>query len=109
MIPAKAAQNFVPTAINTLGQAFSRSNLNQQYTAQLSNNGMVGNTLGVGIQLNYMAMLERSFRERHKTDVRCQMHLSGRRLAHGDTSGVHTGGVQPYVQAFLTNTVMVQN
>ena len=114
MIPSKANASFTPTDIPNLGQAFSRQALNQDYSQQLINGasasgGMVGNVLVDGLQINYLAMMERAFRERHKTDVRCQMHLCGRRLAHGDPNGVHTGAVKAHVQSFINSTVVVPN
>ena len=120
MIPSRAS-SFNPTNISQLGYPVLRSSLNQEYSQQLTTatsnspgnqgatGGMVGNIIVSGLQINYMAMWERSFRERHKTDVRCQMHLCGRRLAHGDQQGVHVGLVQPFVQQFINVTKVVPN
>lgn len=113
MIPTRAS-TFNPLSIASLGTAFSRYDLNLEYAQQLSGtpsdtSGCIGHTIADGLQINYLAMMERAFRERHKTDVRCQMHLAGRRLAHGDTNGVHTGAVKPYVQSFIDGAVTVPN
>lgn len=111
MIPSRAG-SFSPTSIADQGSAFSRFMLNKEYSDNLNNGvtdttGMMGNIIVDGIQINYMAMLERSFRERHKTDVRLQMHVSGRRIAHGLENGVHTGGVKAFVQSYIDNTRVV--
>jgi hypothetical protein len=107
MIPSRAG-TFSPTSIASLGTAFNRQALNQDYAQQMSGSGKstVGDTIRAGLQINYLAMLERAFRERHKTDVRCQMHVTGRRIAHGLAGGVHTGSVQAHVQSFINNNVV---
>jgi len=109
MVPSTSG-TFNPTDIPNLSTPFNRTALNTEYSQQLSGSsssgGMMGNIIVDGLQIAYMSMWERSFRERHKTDVRMQMHLAGRRRTHGDpTDGVHKGCVQKYVQAFLDNTV----
>ena len=116
MIPSKAG-SFKPTDIKNLGKAFDRTAVNQEYPDMLNNgasetDGMMGNIIVDGLQINYMAMWERSFRERHKTDVRLQMHVAGRRTAHGlnkssgsdPIKGVHTGAIQPFVQNYIDQT-----
>lgn len=109
MIPSRAG-TFVSTDIANLGTAFSRRDLNLDYTAQHTNDptatsGMVGNVIVDGLQINYLGMLERAFRERHKTDVRLQMHLCGRRLAHGDAAGIHVA-IKNYTQNYIDNTLV---
>ena len=111
MIPSRSG-TFNPTDIFNLSTAFKRTDLNKEYESQLTSKrsstteGMMGNIIVDGLQIAYMSMWERSFRERHKTDVRMQMHLAGRRTTHGDpTAGVHNGCVKKYVQSFLDNTI----
>ena len=112
MIPTYSP-SFSPTNVPNLGTAFSRTALNTDYANQLSGGGTatgyIGHQMVDGIQINYLAMMERAFRERHKTDVRCQLHLCGRRIGHGQTNGVHTGSVQPYVQSLIDNSQVVVN
>jgi hypothetical protein len=106
MIPTNAT-DFDPTDIENLGEAFNRDDLNSEYADQLKGSDTdcnMGNIMADNAQLAYMMMWERSFRERHKTDVRMRMHLAGRRKAHGDDQhGIHIGCVKDYVQSFIDN------
>jgi hypothetical protein len=109
MIPdaAGGGWTFDPTDIPNIGDPFDRSGPNATYAAEYSGSGSPDNeirtVMGTHVEINYMGMMERAFRERHRTVVRAQYLLAGRRKAHGDTSyGVHKASVQGYVTELFT-------
>ena len=49
------------------------------------------------LEMDYLSVMERSFRLRHMSPVRAIALTAGRRLAHGDENGVHTV-IRTYIQ-----------
>jgi len=96
---------FDPTDIPDMGDPFDRTDVNQDYIDEFTGAGENKSRIAAGtsIEIGYMAMMERSFRERHRTPTRACMLLSGRRKAHGDAAnGVHKGSVEAFIQEMLT-------
>lgn len=86
-----------PTDIAALGNGFDRSQLHADYSAEHADNGQRNKAMGYSIQINYLGMMERAFRERHRTPTRALMLLAGRKRAHSDPAGVPQGSVLAYV------------
>lgn len=105
MIPTASGWTFNPTQIAGMATPFDRSGPNATYAAEYTGSGddEIRVIMGTHVEIHYMGMMERAFRERHRTVVRAQYLLGGRRLAHGDASyGVHKASVQGYVQELFT-------
>lgn len=68
--------------------AFDRSGINSTYLdVSRSADGSVGDAGAMKLQLDYLSVMERSFRSRHATPVRCLMHASARHAGHAHTQG----------------------
>lgn len=90
-----------PSDLGGMVQAFDRSDANSVYESAVSNPaspGTVGDLLVSKTQIDYTAILERGFRARMASPVRCLVHASARRIGHGDPAGVFKSGVIGYVQ-----------
>ena len=77
--------------IPALHLAFDRELLNEQYRDFHSKNDISTTSGGAAVlkqQIDYTAAAERAYRLRHATVVRCIMHHSIRREAHGHEVGV---------------------
>ena len=75
--------------------AFDRDALNAVYIAVVSDDaqrGRIGAASVLKLQIDYIAALERSFRTRHATSVRCRIHAGGRRRGHGASGGLFDTG-----------------
>jgi len=98
MIPTNASSHD-PTDIQSLEDGFDRSTLNANYAAEYNGSGEdhVRVVMGTNMQICYMGMMERAFRERHRTACRPFSHLAGRKKAHGIADGVHKGSVWKHV------------
>lgn len=103
MVPTAAGWTFDPLDIPNMGIPFSRVAVNSQYAQEYAGGGYnkIHVVMALSIQLNYSAMMERAFRDRHKTVVRATAHLGGRKAAHGSSSGVHIASVKAHVQDLL--------
>lgn len=97
---------FSPFNIEGMKTPFDRTDVNQlyqdEYDPSKADSGSADNeirvAMGANLQIAYMGMMERSFRERHKTPCRALLHATGRKKAHGDAStGVHKQYVQNYI------------
>lgn len=72
-------------------KAFDRSDANNNYAQLLadgSNPGTTGDAIALKTQIDYVGCMERAFRARHATPVRCLAHNSARRVGHGHPAGV---------------------
>jgi hypothetical protein len=105
MIPTGYSGGWVfnPTNIAGLHDPFTRGEANTALSNEYSGSGdnQVNLTMGYGLQIGYMGMMERAFRDRHRTVTRAQMLVSGRKAAHGDASGVHKGAVEGHITELL--------
>jgi hypothetical protein len=69
--------------------AFDRSGVNASYqNVHASADGSVGAAGSLKLQLDYMSIMERSFRSRHATGLRCLMHTAARHAGHSHSQGV---------------------
>jgi len=99
---------FEPTTIADLGDPFDRTAPNSAYSDEYTGSGSSTNevraVMGKHMEINYMGMMERAFRERHRTSVRAGQLAAGRRNAHADSSyGIHKRGIQGYIQTLLNS------
>ena len=91
---------FQPHNVPELGDPFDRTDVGAEYADEYSGTGTneIRAVMGTHIQLGYMGMMERAFRERHRICTRALLLVAGRRLAHADTTyGIHKVGVEGYV------------
>jgi len=103
MIPPQNGWSGDPTEIEDLKEPFDRTDSNTEAVDVYTENRGIGEAAGREAEIGYMGMMERSFRDRHKTAVRAHLHAAGRRKAHGLVDGIHTGtmGVLSYIQGLL--------
>jgi len=92
--------------IKNLSAAFERSGPNQKYEEEMSkgSESTVGVCMGAKVQIDYLGMMERAFRARNASPIRCYTHAASRRKAHGDPQGVHVNSVLE----FVTNLMKVK-
>jgi hypothetical protein len=65
-----------------MNSAFSRDVLNSMYSAALfdpNTGGTVGDCITAKAQIDWIATMERAFRTRHASRIRCAAHASARR------------------------------
>lgn len=83
---------------------FDRENIDTNYAELIQDGtdpGTCGDVISVKTQGDYIAIMERAFRARHATPVRCIAHAMGRRFGHSYDAGVFLGGVLKHVQDAL--------
>lgn len=77
-----------PLDVFDLANAFLRTNVGLQYgTALASPLGSSGDAASAKVQSDSMAVMERSFRLRHATNVRCALHAASRRAGQSSPLG----------------------
>ena len=84
-----------------LGEPFDRQDLNQQYAdahQDAAAPGTVGDVVAIKLQIDYLAMMERSFRIRHSSPIRDICHMFARHKGHGNGKGVFQNQVLGHVQ-----------
>ncbi len=109
MIPAgySGGWTFDPVDIPNIGDPFDRTDVNLAYVGEYTGGGedKIKVAMGLNVEVGYMCMMERAFRERHRTCTRALMLLAGRCKAHGDaTNGVHKASVEGFVQELLATS-----
>lgn len=90
-IPDKVKWSADPLKIPEIEKAFDREKINENYRDLIKDanaGGTTGETMVLKQQLDYVAALERAYRLRHATSIRCSLHNSIRREAHGHAKGV---------------------
>lgn len=91
-----------PLNIPAMSEPFKRDQPNSDYEDELNkDDGSIGVCMAHKVTVDYMGMMERSFRARHMTSIRGQAHAATTRQAHGLAQGVHQGVVLQYVQDLL--------
>ena len=93
-----------PLDVGGISSAFDRDAINQQYAEMLNDpadSGSLGSCLALKLQVDWLAMLERAFRARHATSVRCAVHSAARRKGHSSGGGVFAVGTLAYVQDII--------
>lgn len=93
-----------PLDIEGIRLAFARDGAGLIYGVSLASpDGSGGDAASAKLQSDYLACLERAFRLRHATPVRCAMHAAARRLGHG-TAGVGVfGRIAAYAQDLIVS------
>lgn len=93
------------TALSDIGgitKGFDRDELNKLFSSLIEDSsamGTAGDVVGVKIQVDYVAAMERAFRARHASPLRCLAHAAARRKGHGDSAGIFSdaSGVTRFV------------
>ncbi len=83
-----------------MSAAFDRSDNSTDYQAAIKdgqNPGVVGDLMASQLQGDYLAVLERAYRARHHSSVRCLMHAAARYNGHADPKGLFQQGVLGYL------------
>jgi hypothetical protein len=103
MIPPLRGWDGDPFNISDIKKPFDRDAINSEAKDNLtaSDGGTTGTGAGKTLQVNYFGMMERAYRIRHMTIVRAHAHAAGRKRAHGDQNGIHTGDTITYIQNIL--------
>jgi len=87
--------------IKDMSAAFDRTDLNAEYESIVGDPaapGVVGDLIADGVQIAYVGAMERAYRARHASPVRCLMHAAARRRGHGDPAGILKGSLVTHVQ-----------
>lgn len=97
-----AEQSTGMTAIAALRTGFNRDAVGQNFSALVEdgkNPGTAGDVVGVKVQSDYLAMMERAYLARHASVLRCLAHAAARRKGHGNSAGIFsdTSGVGRFV------------
>lgn len=103
-IPNKKEWSGDPLQIDSIDKAFDRREINENVEEVLSDAtviGTAGDICALKIQGDWLATMERSFRFRHATPVRCIGHMAARAIGKGKSSGVYSSGVLGYAQNIL--------
>jgi hypothetical protein len=89
-----------PLDIPGITAAYDRNEVDTNYAELLKSgddSGTCGEVVSVKTQGDYIAIMERGFRARHATPVRCIGHAMARRKGHSQPNGVFLGGVVSHV------------
>ena len=105
-LPSPNSWDGSPFDLDGISSAFDREDLNNKYVDAIQsagepNGGKVVDRMTTKIQIDYLACMERAFRARHASSVRCAMHSAGRRSGQGDP----TNGVLTAVRNYLAELV----
>jgi hypothetical protein len=93
-----------PLDIKGITDAYNRDAIDTNYAELIKSStdaGTCGDVVCVKTQGDYIAEMERGFRARHATPVRCIGHAMARRMGHSKSNGVFLGGVLKHVQDAL--------
>lgn len=80
---------------------FDRTDINDLYAQCISDAGSPGtdgDLIALVTQIGYVGAMERAYRARHASPVRCLINAAGRRIGHGQAAGVLRGGAVGYIQ-----------
>lgn len=90
-VPPASAWDGDLTAVDQLEKAFDRAEIEENHAeviGDLESPGTAGDVISLKLQNDYVAAMERAFRARHATPVRCMAHAAGRRAGHGHSAGI---------------------
>jgi hypothetical protein len=93
-----------PLDIAGITEAYDRKEVDANYGELIKSGadaGTCGDVVSVKTQGDYIAIMERGFRARHATPIRCIGHAMARRAGHSKDAGVFHGGVLRHVQDAL--------
>jgi len=94
MIPKKLEGIFDPLDIEGMKKGFDRSDPNNKYIEEIEKDkSVLAKCSSYRMQMCYIIMMERAFRARHASFVRCSIHSVARRKGQGKEQGVHIRGV----------------
>ncbi len=94
MIPKKLEDKFDPFDIQGMKKGFDRKEPNDKYIEEMKKeDGKLNKCSSYKFQICYVTMMERAFRARHSSFVRCTLHSAGRRKGQGKAQGVHIRGL----------------
>jgi hypothetical protein len=85
-------------------RVFDRDAIDGDYQELLGSGedpGSCAAVISVKTQADLVASMERAYRARHATPVRCLAHALGRRMGHSSTQGVFLGGILQHAQDAL--------
>lgn len=77
--------------IGGMNAAFDRAKIADNHAEVIGDveaPGTAGDVISLKLQSDYVAAVERAFRARHATAVRCMAHAAGRRDGHGHAAGI---------------------
>lgn len=100
--------NITPFAIPSLGSVYDRTDINENYADCVSDGaspGTAGDVISLKTQGDILASMERAYRARHASSVRCMAHAAGRRAGHGHEKGIFSESSGPlrFVTASLSS------
>jgi hypothetical protein len=91
-----------PLDLNGMADAFARTGLGAMYGAALTDNrGASGDAASAKLQSDYLGAMERAFRLRHATPIRCALHAAARRLGHSHAGAGIFARVETYAQDLI--------
>lgn len=103
MIPERNGWDGDLFKLEDMQKPFDRAEHYKDFVDSISDpesSGTVADLAAIQLQGDFLAAMERAFRERHKTGVRCAVQASARQKGHGDKlfEAMLTG----YIQRILT-------
>jgi hypothetical protein len=96
-----------PLDVRGMKAAFDRSSLNALYKAgilQPAYKAKTADAAAAKIQIDYIAALERAYRTRHATRIRCVAHNVGRKVGHSNAGGLFLGTILSHLQRVTSST-----
>lgn len=95
--------NGEPLEVQSISSAFDRTEAANIYMNSLrSPLGSVGDAASAKLQSDHLAVMERSFRVRHATPVRCAAYAAARRTGQSHSRG-RIGRVQTFAQDMIVS------
>jgi hypothetical protein len=80
--------------------SFDRTDINEDYESVHTGRGKLGQAASLQYQLATVQVMERAFRSRHASHLRCVMHAAARHRGHGHPQGFF-GAARNYAQDLL--------
>lgn len=99
--PDKGSWNGDLFDIEGMAEAFKRDEIHDDFRKAINDDGVTTDLEVCLLQGDFVAMLERAYRERHKTPVRAKLHAAARRRGHGDEDGLYTKGLLGYLEHLM--------
>ncbi len=92
-----------------MAKPFDRSQNHEDYLKAVTEDppGCVGELAAAQFQGDWLAAMERAFRQRHASAVRGRLHSAGRLYGHGHELGPLRQGVLKWLEGIIKNTKQV--
>lgn len=101
-MPASCTWSGDPYDLPGMICAFDRKKMNDDLITIFKRKGQkIGESMVVTIIIEYISALERAFRTRHASYVRCKMHSAARRVGHGASNGPIRGVIVTWLNRLL--------